>query len=865
MSSIGNDNFRPGLNPPRAVRGSWLTSNMAQLMVFLNGLILTVTAYATLSVFMQEIITDNLKRAGDQFHLQAKQNFQEVEKHLEMTQVFLSTSQSSNIESLKTKLGPILTELSLEDFLFMKFDSTYSLISAKRLITGEGLADEYYEEAIRQALRAKTNHSVSGAPAKAMRRANLSDIFEADTRPVIVANSFMDAQGHKNILLGAFYLHDVFDQGWLTKLPNVKHIVMRQAGGKPYLLDLVNTTIGKDVEPDFEGVYEFEVGGQVFELKLSMMVDKNQAFLTNIPLLMLLFGITLTLIGTLYVRNNQKQSLRLANMNRELAEKNFELNTQINEREKLNTHIQKSERENRALIDSVSDIIFETATNGDLIFLNSTWKKVTGFETEASIGRNLFSMLYPQDQADQEEKFQELVKGHRQAYRSYTRLRTSDGTFRAVELAFSMIRQDESKNLRVVGTVTDVEERRRAERALAEAEKKYRAIVENAAGGIYQMTPDGQYLSANPSMARILGYDGTEDILRDIRNANTQLYVDQSVRSKFLKDLEGTDNVLEIETQIRRKDGKLIWAREHVRSVKDDEGQVLYFEGAMEDVTDRKKAELALKEAKVQSDLSSRSKSEFLANMSHELRTPLNAIIGFSEIIKNEVFGPVGHQEYKTYATDIYDSGRGLLNIINDILDVSRIEAGDRQLNEGVVDLHKIVRDVHDLNAPKAQAAQLVLSNLVDQDTPKIIGEAHAIKQMMLNLVSNAIKFTQSGGRVTLTAEQDNKGDLRLSVTDTGVGLTEDEITKALAPFGQVNTELNRSDSGTGLGLTIVSSLIKLHGGELDLFSQKGIGTTATLIFPAKRVANTQNGEKPESMEQEVDEAHRETDPEHIS
>jgi PAS domain S-box-containing protein len=284
-------------------------------------------------------------------------------------------------------------------------------------------------------------------------------------------------------------------------------------------------------------------------------------------------------------------------------------------------------------------------------------------------------------------------------------------------------------------------------------EKKYRTIVENAAGGIYQMTMEGRYLSANPAMARILGYEKAEDILNEIQNANTQLYVDQSVRNKYLNDLDENDGVVELETQIRRKDGKIIWIRENIRGVKDDENNIVFYEGSMEDITERKKADLALKEAKMQSDLSNRAKSEFLANMSHELRTPLNAIIGFSEIIKNEVFGPLGHQEYQTYSNEIHDSGRKLLNIINDILDVSRIEAGDRQLNEGIVDIRKIIQDVFDLNLPKAKAGNLVLMNKVSADIPQIIGEAHAFKQMMLNLISNALKFTPSGGHVTISAE----------------------------------------------------------------------------------------------------------------
>jgi signal transduction histidine kinase len=219
------------------------------------------------------------------------------------------------------------------------------------------------------------------------------------------------------------------------------------------------------------------------------------------------------------------------------------------------------------------------------------------------------------------------------------------------------------------------------------------------------------------------------------------------------------------------------------------------------------------------------------------LRTPLNAIIGFSEIIRDEVLGSIGNVQYKEYVRDIYDSGKKLLSIINEILDVSRIETGDRQLNEGVVDITKVTRSCLDFIRPKLMAEKLVVVNLMEGAVPKVIGEELAIKQIVLNLLSNAVKFTGEGGRITLSHEIDHEGQLRISVTDTGVGLDEAEIEKALSPFGQVDSSLHRVGSGAGLGLTLVDSLIKLHGGRLELFSQKGVGTTATIVFPARRVA----------------------------
>jgi signal transduction histidine kinase len=225
----------------------------------------------------------------------------------------------------------------------------------------------------------------------------------------------------------------------------------------------------------------------------------------------------------------------------------------------------------------------------------------------------------------------------------------------------------------------------------------------------------------------------------------------------------------------------------------------------------------------------------------------LNAIIGFSDIIQTQAFGEVGRGEYLDYARDINQSGKRLLQVINDILDMSRIEAGDRQLNEGVVDLSKVVPSVLEMLSQKIESHRMILSNYVSIETPKLIGEVHAVKQMLANLLSNAVKFTPEGGRISIQADMDDYGQMHISVTDTGIGLTDEEIEKALSPFGQVNASLSKNESGTGLGLTLVQSLMSLHGGSFELFSQKGIGTTATLIFPAKRVSQS-NARVPENV-----------------
>lgn len=838
MNTIGNDNYRPGTTPPLPLKKSsrWLSSNMAQLMVFLNGLILTVTAYATLSVFIQEIVKEDFINTTNELQEFVSTSYKEIEDTLSTLNTFVEVVPISEKDRLvqyaKNQL-PGLNEF--EEIFWLQIDGN-----------------------IRTATPILKNQNYDGEWKKAIENYTISN--DANKNYFILDEKFLpkDKTGYygvvavlkrvknnpNNYIVGLIDDLRIIPNDWLEKRKKISNleIVSEKNGFSMFSYNIANANEKNDSSEYYTSLSKLSFADDVYHIKLSLKMEKREAFLLKIPLLMLLFGVTLTLIGTLYVGNNQSQSQKLSFMNKELAHKNYELNQEISERERLNKIIQKSAVENKAIINAVSDIIFELSIDGRILFVNESWRKVTGFEPERSIGRNLFDLLFPQDQESQKHNYDQLVKGRSKSYRAFTKLRCSDGKYRNIEIAFSMLRQDENKELRAVGTITDVEERRRAERALGEAEKKYRAIVENAASGIYQVTPEGQFLSVNPAFAKIMGYGAPEEILRDVNKAQEQLYVDKSLRQKTLHEIAQLAISKRIEVQVIRKDGGIVWVSENIRPVFDDDNTLLYFEGSMEDIDQRKIAEIALKEAKVESDLSSRAKSEFLTNMSHELRTPLNSVIGFAEIIKNEAFGEISQPEYKDYAANIYDSGNRLLNVINEILDVSQIEAGERDLKEGIVNVRGTVLACLDMMKSKSDAKKIRIDNRVKNELLHIIGEKHAIKQMLLNLMSNSIRFSADQAYIMIDAEMDGEGRLRLSVTDTGIGLTEKELEKALSPFGQVSTEHSREKSGTGLGLTLVKSLIELHGGELEMVSQKNIGTTATLIFPEKRVA------KPKSL-----------------
>jgi PAS domain S-box-containing protein len=254
------------------------------------------------------------------------------------------------------------------------------------------------------------------------------------------------------------------------------------------------------------------------------------------------------------------------------------------------------------------------------------------------------------------------------------------------------------------------------------------------------------------------------------------------------------------------------------------------------DITERKQAEDALREAKDAAEAANRTKSGILANMSHELRTPLNAIIGFSDIIRRESFGPIAEKRYLGYATDINDSGTHLLALINDILDVSKAEAGRIELSEGVIDIPSLFEASLRLVRPRADEAGVSIVAEPTEHLPRLRGDTLRLKQVLINLLSNAIKFTASGGRVTLSSGLSGSSEIYLRVEDTGIGMTSQDIPKALSPFGQLDSSLARKHHGTGLGLPLSKALAELHGGRLELQSTIGVGTTVTVYLPAARV-----------------------------
>lgn len=290
-------------------------------------------------------------------------------------------------------------------------------------------------------------------------------------------------------------------------------------------------------------------------------------------------------------------------------------------------------------------------------------------------------------------------------------------------------------------------------------------------------------------------------------------------------------NDYDVDFRVVRADGSIAYVRCEGRCEMDAEGDVIALYGVMQDITEQTEYALELKKAKDSAEQAYASKSRFLANMSHELRTPLNAIIGFSEMLSSQMLGPLGSDKYVDYAGNIKKSGEHLLDLITDILDMSKIEAGKYELDLETISLGGIVTNAMQMIESRANEGVITLNTTIESDGPDIVADRRAVMQIMLNILSNAVKFTEPGGAITTSIEEfDNHVTVR--VTDTGIGIPANKLSSVLLPFEQVSTAFTRNHEGSGLGLTITKELAELHGGMISLESKEGEGTTACIRLP---------------------------------
>ena len=398
----------------------------------------------------------------------------------------------------------------------------------------------------------------------------------------------------------------------------------------------------------------------------------------------------------------------------------------------------------------------------------------------------------------------------------------------------------------VQSTMINVTKRKWAEEALRQSEERLYDAIESISEGFIFYDADERLVLCNkkyreffPKIADLM-VPGVrlEDVLRASAELGQVLQHPENVDAWSQQRLEQYRTGRGRNEQ-QLSDGRWVQATER----RTREGGIV---GIRTDITERKLAEAAMRAATEEAEIANRAKSEFLANMSHELRTPLNAIIGFAQMIESEIVGPIEKIEYRDYAKDISSAGQYLLKLISDILDLSKIEAGKVDIDEGPVDVLETIRSSLVLVSERAQAGEVTL----EQDTPDELPALHAdermLKQILVNLLSNAVKFTPANGRVTVRAWVRPKDGYVIQIADTGIGMALEDIPKAMSRFAQVESQLRRRHEGTGLGLPLSKSFVELHGGSLGLQSERGVGTTVTVRLPAERIIQKKNKPKPE-------------------
>jgi cell cycle sensor histidine kinase DivJ len=377
---------------------------------------------------------------------------------------------------------------------------------------------------------------------------------------------------------------------------------------------------------------------------------------------------------------------------------------------------------------------------------------------------------------------------------------------------------------------------KRSETAIRAGEERYRLLAENATDMITRHDEKGRVVFASLGAQQLFG-EPAQKIIGDGLFERVHV-ADRPAYLTALSRCHADSEPIAVEFRVRRAGAagpaRYVWVEMRCRPMRPQDTTAVErpsIVAVTRDVSDRKAQEAELTRTRDEAVSASRAKTQFLANMSHELRTPLNAVIGFSEILNRELFGALGEARYRDYARLIHESGEHLLNVVNDILDMSKIEAGKFKIVKEPFEVASLVKSCCDLMRHTAEQRSLSLIVDVAPGIPELPADKRACKQMLLNVISNAIKFTDPGGWVRVSARVEGES-VELVVADNGIGIAEADLPKLGNPFVQANNSYDRSYDGAGLGLSVVKGLARLHGGQLELASTLGQGTTATILLP---------------------------------
>ena len=511
-----------------------------------------------------------------------------------------------------------------------------------------------------------------------------------------------------------------------------------------------------------------------------------------------------------------------------------------------------------AIVESTHDAVIGKTPDGTITSWNRAAARMYGYSAEEAVGRPI-SILAPPDRPDETAALLAAVGAGERIEHFETVHRRKGGSLIDVSLTISPICDEDDAVVGMSVIARDITGRKRAEAALRDSEARYRLPADNATDMITLEDADGTLLYVSPASERLLGY--RPDALAG-RRIGDLVATGPSANAAPGREPDAAAHEPGVRiTRMQHRDGTPVWVETTSRRIPpaagSGPGQVIAlsrdvservrFQQDLRDQRDRLVLQAAqiretarhLAAARRAAEDANLAKSQFLATMSHELRTPLNAILGFSEMIRDRMLGPTAIDRYADYAANIHASGRHLLDLISDILDIAKIESGKMALSPADVDSATLVESCIRLVRERAAVRGLTIETDLPDPPPALWADQRAAKQVLVNVMSNAIKFTPAGGAITVEVRPAGDGT-DLVIADTGIGIPTDQLDRVMRPFEQMDNRYRRTEGGTGLGLSLVSGLMDLHGGTLRLHSVVGSGTTVTLHFPRPNAAPKQ-------------------------
>ncbi|MFK5970878.1 MAG: PAS domain S-box protein, partial [Candidatus Marithrix sp.] len=521
---------------------------------------------------------------------------------------------------------------------------------------------------------------------------------------------------------------------------------------------------------------------------------------------------------------------------------NSQLQAEIIERKQIQEALQDSDEKNRLLLNSAPEAIYGLDLQGNCTFCNPACVKLLGYANAGDlINKNIHNLIHhtnadgshhPMKQCNIYDSF---IKGKGTHISDEILWRADNTNFPAEYWSYPIFKN--GKTIGSVVTFIDITERKQAEEKLQHSEARFRKMFEEGPIGMVISDPNLNITKANAAFCQMIGYTETELLQINIEDIS---HPDDMITNAKLvqKSNNGEISFYQMEKRYLRKDERTICCNLSVSFFRDNDGKITYFLAKIEDITERKKTETDLKKARDAADTANKAKSEFLANMSHEIRTPMNAVIGFSNILASQITD----KKQKSYLNSIQTAGKGLLNLINDILDLSKIEAGRLDIQYEPVNLLIIFAELQQIFTLKIAEKNLEFIIDIDVELPtRLMLDEIRLRQVLLNLIGNAIKFTDTG-YIKLSAKQnitEQQLDLIITVEDSGIGIPADQQTIIFESFKQQDGQSTRKYGGTGLGLSISKRLVEMMNGQISVSSISGKGSSFKVILQKVKIAIT--------------------------